>query len=172
MKRTLMALAAVTVPGTAALARTVSAKPLPLGSKHTFRQRPDALDVAVVQVIDPVRGRGLKPRPGSRLVAVRVRVRNVGARALYAGTSTGCHALASARLVDAGGRAHASRDGVLPNLAAYFALGGDPYVETRSLQPGETATGFYTFALPRKMKGSFFSVAPCARKPPARWRLR
>ena len=176
MKRRLVMLAAsaaVILPCTAAPGKPVSAgAPLPLGSSHTFRQGPDALRVTVLQVLDPVRRQSLQPPSGFRLVAVKVRVRNAGVRALYPEKTTGCHALASARLIDARGSRHTSRDGLRPNLAAFFAASASPYVETPALQRGEAATGYYTFALPRKVKRALFSLAPCAGGPAQRWRLR
>ncbi|MFN2468903.1 MAG: hypothetical protein ABR521_12320 [Gaiellaceae bacterium] len=169
MKGTILALSALALAAAAA-AGTVVAKPAPLGSPVVFRRAPDALRVTAVRLIDPVRVPGQKAAPGRRLVAVKVRLTNVGTRALFAKT-TNCAALERAALVDARGSSRGPRRGLSPNLARYFAAGANPYQEAHVLRRGETLTGFYTFELRAKTRPALFSFAPC-NGPHRRWRLR
>lgn len=156
---------------TASSAPRASEKPLPLRASVTFRQPPDAVRATALGVIDPVRRPGLRARAGHRLVAVRVALKNVGGRILYSGAAN-CTAFGSVGLTDAGGGRHAARRGLSPDLASFFALRANPYVEARALVRGQTVTGYYTFELRGKVRPALFSLAPCRRVPPARWRLR
>ena len=170
MKGTVLALLALALAAGASATGPRASSPAPLGSPVVFRRAPDALKVTAVQLIDPARVRGQKAARGHRLVAVKVRLTNVGGRALYQKT-TNCSALERAGLTDARGSSRGPRRGLSPNLARYFAAGGNPYQEAHVLQRGQTLTGFYTFEVRAKAKPALFSFAPC-NGPHRRWRLR
>ena len=146
-------------------------QPLALGKAFTFHQAPDAVKATALRVIDPARAVPVRARSGSRFVAVRVVLRNVGSRALYAGSSN-CTRLGAAALLDSKGGRRATRKGLAPDLASFFAAKSNPYVETSSLPAGASVTGYYTFEVPSGARPVLFTLTPCRAAATARWRLR
>jgi hypothetical protein len=147
-------------------------RPLALGVAATFAQGSDALRVKPFQIVDPVRGLSRRPHAGMRLVAVKTVIRNIGRRAVYAGSGP-CTQLRSAVLVDArrGGR-HRAQRGLAPDLASFFVARSSPYVETGVLAVGQAVTGYFTFELPVTAKPALFTLSPCRARAARTWRLR
>ncbi|WP_330333963.1 DUF4352 domain-containing protein [Streptomyces sp. NBC_00536] len=131
--------------GTGAAA-TASAGPTrqagPTGQTIELRgNRPgELLDVTLLAVTDPATPRAAYPQqdPAGRLVAVEFRLANTGT-ARYADTPR-----SGSYLLDLGGARHSS--------VAAATTAGDGFPDGHTLAPGDSATGWVTFELPKQAR--------------------